>query len=161
MSGCALPEVMRDALQRELGLSERMVREGSVVVPRFRVASGCETFVIFAPIAGTRRGRIRTARLVKAFMMWKLTQWFVLSSETAAPGGIVSTLVARHHQVSVKRAISRNPLQFAEPEWTGADSIDPDVLSLLPTQCMRMNRRLYDQLMSGFEGTQVEVAGPF
>jgi hypothetical protein len=150
---------MRGALQRELELSERIMREGEAVVPRFRVETRYGTFAVFAPVAGNRRDRIRNASLVKAFMMWKLAHWFVMSAEARGPDGIVSVLIARNHRLAIRRGIRRTPLRFSDPEWLDATSIDSKIATLLPDRCMSMSRRQYDQLMKWLGPSEMLLEG--
>jgi hypothetical protein len=114
-------------------MSERIVREGLEVVPRFRVrtAAGGE-YVIFAPLPDDLAERRRALQMVAAFMAWKLARGFIMAAETKAPDAIIAVAVSREAREGVLQTIARDPIGFGAPQWLDAAAIDPDLVALLP-----------------------------
>ena len=156
-----MPDLMRDTLISELKLSARIVREGTPLVPRFRIASGDGNFVLFAPHQKHLNDRRKSERFIKGFMLWTLTHWFVLSSETKDRDGVASILIARDRRLGVMRRLMRDPAKAGGLEWLNESAILPEIANLLPDRRGVIGQRQYQELMSRLRRGGIEVAGPF
>jgi hypothetical protein len=136
---------MRNLLLEELALSERIVCDGEEVVPRIRTIGPGAEFVVFVPLPGDLKARVRALGHIRQFMAWKGAIGFVMSVETwLGQGGlqdedlrqgeaIACTAITRQEQLGVLRMINRRgSLSFGAPQWFGAESVDETLLRLLP-----------------------------
>jgi hypothetical protein len=73
---------MRALLLEELSLSEKIVRAGSEVVPRFRMLGHDAEFTIFLPLPNDLDRRVQGLGYIRQFMAWKSATGVVMSVET-------------------------------------------------------------------------------
>lgn len=106
---------MRSTILEELALSERIVRDGHEVVPRFRVITPEGHWTILDQLPDDLAERARRFNLVSAFMAWKLATGFILSNELYGPDSITAAYIGRDDCALLLRKISRKPLSFSEP----------------------------------------------
>jgi hypothetical protein len=140
---------MRDLLLEELALSEKIVRDGAEVVPRFRTLGHDAEFTIFMPLADDIEERMRGLGYIRQFMAWKGATGVVVSAETwlrqrnalqdskvREGDAIVSTLLSKTADIGgVMRMINRHGgISFGALQWFGCDWIDPALLELLPSR---------------------------
>jgi len=123
---------MRTTMLEELAVSERIVRDGHEVVPRFRVISPEGQWIIFVQLPDDLAERARRFNLVSAFMAWKLATGFILCNELYQPDSISAAYIGRDDCALVLRKINRKPLSFSEPIWLDRGAIGDEVIALLP-----------------------------
>jgi hypothetical protein len=122
-----------EVLISELKLSQRIVSDGDVVVPRFRIMGPEGHFVILMELPDDAKERDRRMRLIAGFMTWKMAQGFVLSVETKSPDAITSFAVTRSGCGGFMRRITRGrTLSFAPAEGLGPQDVGDDLPALLP-----------------------------
>ena len=141
---------MRSTMLDELALSERIVRDGHEIVPRFRVITPEGEWIVFVPLPDDLAERQRRFRLVGAFMAWKMATAFVLCNELFEPDAISAAYVSRNERVLVLRKISRKPLSFGEPVWFDGSVIGDEVLQLLPPREVEIDAKTADDLQRVF-----------
>lgn len=139
---------MRTRIIEELILSERIVRTGHEVVPRYRIMApdGEHSMLVQLPDDITARSERMSA--VRAFMIWKAASAFVQSSELIEPNAIASIAVTRDGVSGALRRITRKPLAFADHEWFGRENVGDELVSLLPPRSLSLTEtdmRFIDQ----------------
>ena len=146
-------------LAEEMRLSECILRDGHEMVPRFRVIAPEGAFIILIQLPDEPIERERRMRLVAAFMAFKLTRAFVLSSELRTFDALCSFWVSKDKKIGLlHRITSRSPASFGKDEWLdGADAGD-DVLSLLPGRETKLSEAMIRELERVFgEGGEFEA----
>jgi hypothetical protein len=139
---------MWDILLEELALSQRIVRDGEEVVPRFRMFTPEGQFVVLVPLDPDQERRLR---LLHAFMTWKMAIGFILAAETRAPDAITVALVTRNECRGLLRRISRgNPISFGADEALEARDIGSDLLALLPARASTITVAQQQELSAVF-----------
>lgn len=154
---------MRDVLQDELAMSERIVRDGAEVVPRWLILTPEGEFSIMTPMADDMADRIKRFDLMSAFLAWKAATGFVFSVETwlgdagalqeesARQGeAIVSFAITRHEQLGAMRLIRRDPLGFGDPQWLGPGHVDPMLSGVLPAKAATIDAKTLALLHKAF-----------
>lgn len=141
---------MRATMIEELALSEKIVRDGHEVVPRFRVITPEGQWIVFVPLPDDLEERYRRMQLVGAFMAWKMATGFVLCNELLEPDAICVAYVSRSERVLALRKISREPLSFGEPLWFDGSAIGEEVLQLLPPREVEIDAKLAAELQRVF-----------
>jgi hypothetical protein len=146
-------------LTREMHLSERIVRDGHGMVPRFRVITPEGDFVILIPLPDEPIERERRMRLVAAFMALKLARAFVLSSELRTFDALCSFWVSKDKKIGLlHRITSRSPASFGKDEWLNDADAGDDVLSLLPGRETKLSEAMIRELERVFgEGGEFET----
>ena len=138
---------MRTLLLEELARSEKIVRDGVEVVPRFRIVTPEGEFVVMIQMKDDLADRQERLDLMAAFMAWKYASGFIFSVETwLGPSGalqdagkrqgeaILSFGVSRDERCGAMRTLQRNPLRFSAPTWLGPEHIEPGLLAMLPAR---------------------------
>jgi hypothetical protein len=124
-----------DFLNDELEISERILRDGKVVITRFRIFTPEGQFVIFVPLADDSRERDRRMGLIAGFMAWRMALGFVLSAELEAPDAITSFVVTRSERRGIMRRINRGAaISFGATEELDAQNAGDDLLAMLPAR---------------------------
>ena len=141
---------MRAKMLEELALSERIVRDGAEVVPRFRVITHEGEWIVFVPLPDALEERQRRMQLVGAFMCWKLATGFILCNELSQPDAISVAYVGRDDRALVLREINRKPPAFGAPQWFDESAIGHEVLQLLPPREVEINKALAEELQCVF-----------
>jgi hypothetical protein len=78
-----VPEIaMRALLLEELALSDKIVRGGTEVVPRFRTLGHEAEFTIFMPLPNDLDRRMQGLGYIRQFMAWKGATGVIMSAET-------------------------------------------------------------------------------
>ena len=146
-------------LAEEMALSERVVRSGHDVVPRFRVFTPEGHFLILIPLPDEPIERERRMRLVAAFMALKLARGFVLSSELRSFDALCSFWVSTDRKIGLlHRIIRRTPVEFGLDEWLNDADAGIDVLSLLPQRETELSDAMVRELKRVFgEGGDFEA----
>ena len=151
---------MRNQVLQELELSQRIVREGHEVVPRFRVLASGEEWTIFCPLPDDLQARVRGLGYIREFMAWKGAHGAIMSAETwLGPLGalqnealrqgeaIVSTLLSKTDVCGVMRMINRaGGISFGAPQWFGREHVDPALLELLPKREEKISPEMMREL---------------
>ena len=152
---------MRTALLEEIALSEDIVRKGVEVVPRFRITVPDGEYRILMPpddMTIHKRGMRFMAKnpflqnvleLLKsnpsegafmawkqasvAFMAWKQASAFIIAGELKEPDAIAAFAVCSDGCTGIMRLIEREPLSFSEKQWLDENTIDSQLVALLPS----------------------------
>jgi len=143
--------VLRALILEELAFSQRVVREGHEVVPRFRILAPDGEHTVMVQLPDDLSERVERMRVVRAFMIWKAATGFVHSSELITPDAITACAVTREDVTGGLQRIRRKPLGFGEVEWFGRESIGDDVLQLLPPRVMTLDQRDLEFIDKAFE----------
>ena len=85
----------RAMVLEELTFTQRVVREGHEVVPRFRVLAPDGEHTIMVQFPDDLEARKERLRVVRAFMIWKAAISFVHSAELFEPDAITACAVMR------------------------------------------------------------------
>ncbi len=146
-------------LAEEMELSERIVRSGHQIVPRFRVLTPEGDFLILVPLPDEPIERERRMRLVAAFMALKLARAFVLSSELRTFDAVCSFWVSTDKKVGLLHRFTRGPsVSFGKDEWLDDADAGNDVLSLLPQRETELSEAMVRELERVFgEGGEFEA----
>ena len=140
--------MLHAAVLEELEFSERVVRGGHEVVPRFRIIAPDGEHTVLLPLPDETAARVERFAMVRAFMIWKAASGFVKSTELIAPDAITTITVTRDEVRGALRRIIRSPIGFAEPEWFGRETVSDEILSLLPSRSLALSEndmRFIDQ----------------
>ena len=131
---------MRDVILDELRSSERIVRDGHEVVPRFRIFAPDGEHDVMVQLPDDLNARMERMQVVRTFMIWKAATAFVHASELIDPDAICAMAVSREGAIGALRRITRRPLALGEVEWFGKESIGDDWLALLPPRVMTLTQ---------------------
>lgn len=151
---------METILREELAVSERLVRDGHEVVPRFRVLAPDGDWTVFVPLPDDLSARYSCLRYITEFLAWRCARGFVMSAETwLGPAGalqddrllqgemIISTGITRDVKLGALRRIERaGGLRFTPVEWFDEDAIDPVLHDLLPPREMTISVEMAAEL---------------
>ena len=117
----------------EFGISQRIVRAGIKVVPRFNVfAPDDGVHVAFVQLPQDTEGRLKRLEVMQSFMIWKAATAFTLASELAEPDALMVVAVTRDGAAAAIQPIDREPLGFRPLSWFDDKHIDRLILDLLP-----------------------------
>ena len=136
------------AVLEELTVSERVVRAGHEVVPRYRIIAPDGEHSIMVQLPDDIEARNERMSVVRAFMIWKAASAFVQSSELIEPNAIASIAVTRDGVSGALRRITRKPLMFASHEWFGRETVGDEIVALLPPRSLTLTEtdmRFIDQ----------------
>ena len=124
--------MLRASVLEELAISERVVRSGHEVVPRYLVIAQDGEHTMMVQLPDDIAARNERMSVLRAFMIWKAATGFAQSTELIEPDAIASFAVTRQG-VSGARRISRSRSVSLSPiEWFGVESVGEDILALLP-----------------------------
>ncbi len=127
------------AILEELVSSQRIIRSGVELTPRFTVFAPEGKYVAFMSLPEDPEERGVTLRLVRLFMVAKAARAFMLATELHTPAAHMAVAVTREKAKAGVQRVSRQPLRFHEVEWHGADGIDANLLSLLPPKVIALS----------------------
>jgi hypothetical protein len=119
----------------EIAFSEKIVRAGHDVIPRFRILSHEGEFCVLLPLPSEEENRLKALRLIATFMALKLAVAFILACELAGPEALMALAVHRQGAggyilpFSRREPLSFGPRQPADPALAGAE-----ILALLPAK---------------------------
>ena len=130
--------VLRSEILDELSLSERIVRDGHEVVPRFRIIAPDGEHTMMVQLPDDLAARNERMQVVRAFMIWKAATAFVQSTELIEPNAIASVAVTRAGAIGALRRITCKPMVFGEFEWFGRESVDDEIVALLPPRSLTL-----------------------
>ena len=85
---------MRDLVRYELARSMEIIRDGTELVPRFRI-EGPSRYVILVQLPDDKKERAWRMSLVASFMAVKMATSFVMSTELIVPDAVCSVAVSR------------------------------------------------------------------
>jgi hypothetical protein len=123
---------LRDTILAELELSQRIVRTGLEVVPRFTIFAPDGTHTAMVELPDDPIERTKRMLAVRSFMILKAAHAFVLANELIEPDAISAIAVARSDVTGALQLIHRKPFRFEAPEWFGRENVSDEVLALLP-----------------------------
>lgn len=124
---------LKNALLEELGVSEAIVRDGHVVIPRFRIVAPREQFVILLRLPVDTAEHQERIHLLRLFIAWKMATAFILSGELHDPHSISSLAVACDACHGIIRRINRGPPLFFAPITALAEAdIERGLIAMLP-----------------------------
>jgi len=149
--------MLRALILEELAFSQRIIRDGHEVVPRFRVIAPDGQHTIMVQMPDDLAARMERLQVVRAFMVWKAATAFIHSSEIITPDAITAFAITRTDVTGGLQRIKRKPLSFGEIEWFGRESIDEAWLQLLPPRMLTLGQRDLEFIDRAFE--QGSVAG--
>ena len=141
----------RAMVLEELAFSQRVVREGHELVPRFRVLAPDGEHTIMVQFPDDLEACMERLQVVRAFMVWKAATGFVHSAELFEPDAITACAVMRDDVTGGLQCIRRKPLGFGEVEWFDRKSVGDDILQLLPPRMMTLDRRDLEFIDKAFE----------
>jgi hypothetical protein len=121
-------------LLEELAFSEKVIRAGHEVVPRFRVFSHEGEFCVLVPLPGEADSRAQALRQVATFMAMKLASGFILACELVEPDALMALAVSRKGAEGYVMPIIREPLSFGAREQVDGTSAGSEILELLPAK---------------------------
>ena len=147
--------MQRAIILEELAFSQRVVREGHELVPRFRVLAPDGEHTIMVQLPDDIEERVGRLRVVRAFLIWKAATSFVHSSELIEPDAITACAVTRDDVTGGLQRIRRKPLGFEEVEWFGRESVGNDLLTLLPPKVMTLDQSDLEFIDKAFEEESV------
>ena len=113
----------RSHILTELALSERIIRKGMGVAPRFTVFApdGAHTAMVELPDGEQERSKQLSA--IRGFMIFKAARGFLLASEIIDPDVISVIAVRRSEVIGALKHINRDPLSFGKTEWFGRENL--------------------------------------
>lgn len=82
--------MLQSVIADELSLSQKIVRGGDEVVPRFRVMAPDGEHAVFVTLPDDVGQRERRLQVLRAFMVWKAATGFVHASEMKVPDAIAA-----------------------------------------------------------------------
>lgn len=112
---------LRDLIEKELALSEQIIRDGHELVPRFTVfmADGDET--VFVPMKEDPLHRAKRMQLMRNYFVWRMATGFIMSCELKVPDAVVSVFVGMSGAAGVMREIERDPISEGSEFVAGRD----------------------------------------
>lgn len=110
--------MLRTMILEELTFSQRVVREGHEVVPRFRVVAPDGEHTIMVQLPDDLEARMERLRVMRAFLIWKAATGFVHSSELIEPDAITACAVMRDDVTGGLQVFGEN--QWASKRSSGS-----------------------------------------
>jgi hypothetical protein len=110
---------LRDTIVAEFALSQRIIRKGIEVVPRFTIFAPDGTHTAMVELPDDPIARLEQLRVVRNFMIWKAAHAFVLANELIEPDAISVVALARSDVVGALQRISSGP-GFVPSRWNGS-----------------------------------------
>ena len=146
------------SLMDELALSERLIRGGSDVLPRFRIFAPEGQYVVFMPPPEGSDEAARRMILMSEFMAWKMAIGFVFSAELKDPRAIASYCVMRAITLGFMRRVSwRAGLAFGATEALDPERFATKLLALLPPRQTTLTFSDCDELARVFDEDEGEL----
>jgi len=143
--------MLRALIFEELAFSQRIVRDGHEVVPRFRVLAPDGDHTVMVQLPDDLVARMECMQVVRTFMIRKAATGFIHSSELITPDAITACAVTRDDVTGGPQCIRRKPLSFGEIEWFGRESVGDEVIQLLPPRTMTLDRHDREFIERAFE----------
>ncbi len=143
--------MLRAHIIEELAFSQRVIRDGHEVVPRFRVIAPDGQHTIMVQMPDDLAARIERLQVVRMFMIWKAATAFIHSSELITPDAITTFAVTHTDVTGGMQRIRRKPLSFGEIEWFDRDGVEEAWLQLLPPRTTTIERHELDFIDDAFE----------
>lgn len=148
---------MRSELIGELAFSERLIRQGHEVVPRYRVYSTEGSFRVFIQMPDDINERHRLMGLVRLFMVSKMATHFTMATEVQVPDASCAVAVGRKGSEGLLQVITRNPISFSKPISLTPAQISDDVIGLLPKRSEGMSKGEIAQLAAALHGGHIHI----
>lgn len=142
---------LRDRMLEEIATSQRVVRGGDEVVPRFRIFAPDGEHVAFVQLGKYLADRMRRFNVMRDFMIWKAASGFILSSELAEPDALFIAAVTRSEILGAIQPIRREPIGFKKVRWIPAEQIDDTIIALLPPKALAVTRDELTFMQRAFE----------
>src|SRR5262245_51947282 len=141
---------LRSVILDELAASERIVRNGNEVVPRYHIGAPDGEYIIFAQVSDDLRQRERRMQLIAGFMAWTFAQWFVLAGQLVDPDAISECGISRDERIGALKEISRSPLSFGEVQWFDSRSIGEEIIAMLAGETVALDAETLRQVVAAF-----------
>ena len=126
----------RSHILTELALSERIIRKGMGVAPRFTVFAPDAAHTAMVELPDGEQERSKQLSAIRGFMIFKAAHGFLLASEIIDPDVISVIAVRRSEVIGALKHINRDPLSFGKTEWFGRENVDDAVINLLPPKSL-------------------------
>lgn len=143
---------LRAKMLEEFVFSQRIVRSGTEVVPRFRILAPDGEHVALVQLKDDIADRLERLDVMRAFMVHKAATGLLLSSELITPEAILVAAVTRTAVIGALQPIKRDPLRFGKIEWFGPEGVDEMIVHLLPLKSLDVTEgtaRIYARLRGG------------
>lgn len=124
--------MLRALIVEELSFSQKVIRSGHEVVPRFRMLTSDGEISIVVPMPDDTAARLERLKIVHGIMVLKMASSFIHASELVEPDAVAAVAVTFEAATGALQRIQRAPLSFGAPEWFGAEGIGDELLELLP-----------------------------
>ena len=112
----------RSHILTELALSERIIRKGMGVAPRFTVFAPDGLYTAMVELPDGEQERSKQLSAIRGFMIFKAARGFLLASEIIDPDVISVIAVRRSEVIGALKHINRDPLSFGKTEWFGREN---------------------------------------
>ena len=139
----------------EFALSQRIVRKGIEVVPRFTVFAPDGTHSAMVQLPDDPIGRLNQLQVMRNFMIWKAAHAFVLANELFEPDAISVVAVARSDVIGALQRVHRDPVRFDPLEWFGRENVGDEVIDLLPPRELAVTHEDLSFMRQAFEAGSV------
>ena len=130
---------LRSHILIQLATSERIVRDGDEVVPRFTIVTPEGPHIVVAQLPDGEKEHAEQLFVVRAFMIWKAASCFTFANKLIEPNAISVISVTRSGVSGTLSRIQKNPLKFSEPEWFGRENVSDEVINLLPPMTLTLS----------------------
>jgi hypothetical protein len=140
LSGNFVRMSLATLMLEQLAVARRIIEDGQVVVPAWRIASPEGTFLIFTPFDTAKPEQRENAMfLISRFMAWKMATSFVFTGEPwlGADGEDALHIVgvSLHERLAVVQRIKRgdgDDVSFSQPMWLARHHVDDRYIAMLP-----------------------------
>jgi hypothetical protein len=146
----------RTHIVEEFAVSQRVVRAGVEVVPRFKIFAPDGEHTVFVQLPGAQDARAARFGAIQAFMVWKAASGFVLSAELATPDALTVVSVTRTDVIGAIQPIKRDPIGFGPLVWLDRHAIDDTIVSLLPPRSVGVSLEQLELMRRAFEEGSIE-----
>src|SRR5271168_1855236 len=102
----------RSDIVEQFAISQRIVRDGIEVVPRFTVFCHDGPHIAFIQLPADLDERVQRLNVMYRFMIWKAAHAFTLASELETPDALMVVAVTRDDAIGAIQPILRNPIGF-------------------------------------------------
>jgi hypothetical protein len=142
---------LRDTIVTEVALSQRIIRKGIEVVPRFTIFAPDGTHTAMVELAVDPIARLEQLHVMRNFMIYKAAHAFVLANELIEPNAISVIAVARSDVIGSLQRIHRDPVRFDPLEWFGRESVGNEVIDFLPPRELAVTHEDLSFMRQAFE----------
>jgi hypothetical protein len=149
-------EDLRRKIVEEFAVSQRIIRAGNELVPRFRISAPDGDHVALVQLPDDPAGRLKQLDVIKGFMIWKAATAFVLSSELFEPDALMVVKVTRGDVIAALQPIRRDPIRFGELQWMDRASVGDEIIDLLPPKSLLVTPEQLEFMRRAFEDGEIK-----